>query len=115
MTLETSSTVLQANIFQYLAWNGGGSGNYTDIIRKGGYATKSEETVQILPIETIEIPSAEDDFEIPDVEEIKIIIEKARKDIHRGSRHMAKKIEMMAEEVEEFVKQEMEELFEDLI
>jgi hypothetical protein len=103
LTLETSSTVLQANIFQYLAWNGGGS------------ATKSEETVQILPIETIEIPSAEDDFEIPDVEEIKIIIEKARKDIHRGSRHMAKKIEMMAEEVEEFVKQEMEELFEDLI
>jgi hypothetical protein len=45
--------------------------------------------------------------------EIKIVIEKARKDIRRGSRSMEKKIELLAEEVEEFVKQEMEELFAD--
>jgi hypothetical protein len=62
--------------------------------------------MNILPIE--------EEFEIPDVEEIKIIIEKARKDIRRGSRQMEKKIELLAEEVEEFVKQEMEELFADV-
>jgi len=106
---------IPANTPNYLAWNGGGSGNYTDIIRKGGSSTKSEEKIQILPIDHVEVPSVENDFEIPDVEEIKIIIEKARKDIHRGSRHMSKKIEMIAEEVEEFVKQEVEELLEDLI
>jgi hypothetical protein len=65
-----------------------------------------EETVNILPIE--------EEFEVPDVEEIKVIIEKARKDIRRGSRNMEKKIEILAEEVEEFVKQEMEELFADV-
>jgi len=91
----------------YLAWNGGGSGNYSDIIKKGGYSVKrQQDEVTILPFE--------EEFEIPDVEEIKIIIGKARKDMHRSSRTMGKKIELLAEEVEEFVKQEIEELFEDM-
>jgi len=97
---------IPSNTPNYLAWNGGGSGNYSDIIHKGGYSVKQEESVKILPVE--------EDFEIPDVSEIKVVIEKARKEIHRGSRHMEKKIEIIAEEVEEFVKQEMEELFADV-
>jgi len=97
---------IPANTPNYLAWNGGGSGNYSDIISKGGHKVASEK-VKALPVD-------EEDFEIPDTTEIKVIIEKARKDIHRGSHHFGKKIEMIAEDIEEFVKQEMEELFEDM-
>jgi len=102
-------TDIPANTPNILAWNGGGSGNYTEIIGKGGYNAKVEEenVFKALPIPEIE-------FEVPDVSEIKIIIEKAGSAGGRRARMMEKKIEEkiveIAQDIEELVAEELEEL-----
>jgi cerevisin len=85
-----------------LAWNGGGSSNYTDIVGKGGYAPKEAQTPSDI------------EFEIPDVEEIKIVIEKAGRKLRHGSSRMERKIERLTEEIEEFVEEELKEFFESM-
>ncbi|KAF2673023.1 vacuolar serine protease [Microthyrium microscopicum] len=89
-----------------LAWNGGGSSNYSDIVGKGGYTlTKEAEIVKALPVDA--------EFEVPDVSEIKIIIEKAGSDVRRGGRNMEKKLERVVDEIEEFIHDEIKELLAD--
>lgn len=85
---------------QILAWNGGGSSNYSDIINKGAYqATPGEKTV------TVKLPSTED-------------LEKALKTAGRktrvGASQLAEKIEKLTEEIEDFVEEEIKEFFEEL-
>jgi len=91
-----------------LAWNGGGSGNFSDIINKGGkvfeveVAPEEEEIFKALPIPHVE-------FELPplpEVEEIHIVIEKVR---HEASRE-ADKVSKLVEGIEEIVREEVREL-----
>lgn len=86
-------------LWQILAWNGGGSSNFTDIIRKGSHSVKK----------TTALPESE--FEVPDVREIKIILEKAGRKIHHKTSALESKIEKIAEEVEEIVQEELKEFF----
>lgn len=89
-----------------LAWNGGGSGNFSDIVHKGDYTVKKGSKVsEALPVDI--------DFEVPDVTEIKVIIEKAGSDARRGSRKLEQKVEQVVEEIEEFIHDELKELFSD--
>jgi len=91
-----------ASTTNILAWNGGGSSNYTDIVNKGGYTSKD-----------IQTPS-DIEFEVPDVEEIKIVIEKAGRKLRHKSSLMEKKIDRLAEEIEDFVEEELKEFFESM-
>jgi len=84
-----------------LAWNGGGSSNFTDIVGKGSYTSKNSKVVDL-------------EFEIPDVTEINVIIEKAGSGARRGGRRAHQKIEKVVHEIEEFIEDEMKELFESL-
>jgi len=87
-----------------LAWNGGGSSNYTAIIGKGGYIVKkpSKAVVEIPPtIEDLEI-AIENDFSIASgkvVKGAKSVFSKAEK----FSEKFSKKVhEMLDEELKEF-------------
>jgi cerevisin len=86
---------------QILAWNGGGSSNFTDIIHKGGYTAKQVEAS----------PLPESEFEVPDVREIKVVLEKAGRKFHHKTSAIERKIEEIAEEVEELVQEELKEFF----
>jgi cerevisin len=91
-----------ASTTNVLAWNGGGSSNYTDIVNKGGYVPKKTQTTSDI------------EFEVPDVEEIKIVIEKAGRKLRHKSSTMEKKIERLAEEIEDFVEEELKEFIESM-
>jgi len=80
----------------YLAWNGGGSGNYSDIIHKGGYKVS-----RVVEVEDEEV------FEIPDTEEIRIVIS----NVESGAKDIAVKMEKFAEDMAEFMEHEIEEIF----
>ncbi|KAF2398109.1 cerevisin [Trichodelitschia bisporula] len=73
-----------------LAWNGGGSSNYTDIISKGAYEAK------------IELPGSQ--FTIP--------FEGTGRKIQKESSVLAEKIEAMAEKIEAMVEEELKEFLE---
>jgi len=112
-----------------LAWNGGGSGNYSDIINKGSYTVKveaesipapveevpiEEDIFKILPIPQPHLPQLPELSELPrvqhSVEEIHIVIEK----FGNGGREVEKKIEHIIEEIEDVVREEVKELIEEL-
>ncbi|KAF2139014.1 uncharacterized protein K452DRAFT_328369 [Aplosporella prunicola CBS 121167] len=85
-----------------LAWNGGGSGNYSDIIQKGGYTVKSAKKIDV------SLPS------IDEVEEdIKGEFETIGRKAQAGSAKLESKVEKLAEKFEDFVADEMEEFFEE--
>ncbi|USP75146.1 serine-type endopeptidase [Curvularia clavata] len=93
-----------SNTANVLAWNGGGSSNYTDIVEKGGYtvkkaAAKDEEESEF----RITIPSLselEDDFE------------KAKESAGRKAHHVGGKLQHLEAEIEDFIAEEMESMFE---
>lgn len=95
-------TDVPSNTANILAWNGGGSSNYTDIIGKGGYtvkkvAEKKEDTF------TITIPSIteiEEDFEAE--------MEKAKLTTGRVSHHLHDKLDELTAKIEDFLAEKME-------
>ena len=91
---------------QILAWNGGGSSNYSDIIGKGGYAADKKKSY------TVTIPDME--FTVPDAEEVRELLESAGHKVHGGPRKLQSKIEKLTEEIEDFVEEEIKEFFADL-
>jgi len=93
-------TDVPSNTKNILAWNGGGSSNYSDIIGKGGYTVKKAEEQ---PKKETTIPSfaeLEQDFEAE--------FEKAKNVAGRAGRKASDKFEKIAAEIEDFVADEME-------
>ncbi|OSS54641.1 hypothetical protein B5807_00015 [Epicoccum nigrum] len=105
-TVDALSDV-PSNTANILAWNGGGSSNFTDIVEKGGY--KSTKGASKEPTEyTITIPSVseiEDDV----VEEF----EKAKGAASRTAHQVGGKLSKLEAEIEDFVAEEMEHMFEE--
>jgi cerevisin len=94
-----------SNTANILAWNGGGSSNYTEIVEKGGY--KSTKGASKEPSEyTITIPSvSEIEKEVADE------FEKAKGAAGRTAHHVGSKLSKLESEIEDFVAEEMEEMF----
>ncbi|KAJ9645837.1 proteinase B [Coniosporium tulheliwenetii] len=90
-----------SNTKNILAWNGGGSSNYTDIVHKGGYSVKREPSDNTV---TITIPS---------VESVEETLTSVGHELASGSKHLASKVEKLSEKIEDFVTEEMEELIEE--
>ncbi|KAF1953423.1 hypothetical protein CC80DRAFT_148861 [Byssothecium circinans] len=92
-----------SNTKNILAWNGGGSSNYTDIINKGGYTVKKDQS------KTVTIPS------VSEIEEdIKAEYEKAVSSAGHTSTHLQNKLNKLTNKIEDFVAEEMESFFDDL-
>lgn len=92
-----------------LAWNGGGSSNYTDIISKGGY-TASKQVNEEHDTVTITIP----DFSPEEVEvEFEESFRATGRKIEKGSSRLQEKVEKLSREFEDFVADEMEEFFDE--
>ena len=87
-----------------LAWNGGGSSNFTEIVEKGGYkSTKANKE----PSEyTITIPS------VSEVEkEVADEFVKAKDAAGRATHRVGSKLSQLESEIEDFVAEEMEVMF----
>ncbi|KAF3011197.1 serine protease [Curvularia kusanoi] len=100
-------TDVPSNTANILAWNGGGSSNYTDIVEKGGY--KSTKGASKEPTEyTITIPS------VSEVEkEVAEEFEKAKGAASRTAHQVGGKLSKLEAEIEDFVAEEMEHMFEE--
>lgn len=95
-----------SNTQNILAWNGGGSSNYSDIIDKGSYTVgkqvDEEEAI------TITIPS------FTEIEaDVEAEYEKAKHAAGRTGHHLEEKLEKLTSEIEDFVAEEMEGFFEE--
>ncbi|KAF9732392.1 hypothetical protein PMIN06_007461 [Paraphaeosphaeria minitans] len=96
-----------SNTKNILAWNGGGSSNYSDIIEKGGYTVKAEKEEKKEGL-TINIPSVaevEKDLEA----EFKV----AKNAAGRAGSHLHEKLDKLTGEIEDFITEEMEGFFEE--
>ncbi|KAF2274056.1 vacuolar serine protease [Westerdykella ornata] len=93
-----------SNTKNILAWNGGGSSNYSDIINKGGYTVKKAEKKE--DSITVTIPS------ISEIEQdIEAEFEKAKQAASRTGHSLHGKLEKLSEEIEDFVAGELEGFF----
>ncbi|KZF23044.1 serine-type endopeptidase-like protein [Xylona heveae TC161] len=87
-----------SNTKNILAWNGGGSSNYTEIVEEGGYLAKTKDTNTVL------IPTAEIEAELVS----------AGHKVVSGSEKLADKAEKLSEKIEELVAKELKGIFEEL-
>lgn len=95
-----------SNTKNILAWNGGGSGNFSDIIEKGGYvAKKSEKTEKEYTITIPSVSEIEEDFEAE--------IKKAKTAAGRAGSHLHQKLDKLTGDIEDFIAEEMEGFFEE--
>ncbi|KAF3034406.1 serine protease [Didymella heteroderae] len=96
-----------SNTANILAWNGGGSSNYTEIVEKGGF--KSTKGASKEPSGyTITIPSVS---EIED--EVADEFEKAKGAASRTAHQVGGKLGKLEAEIEDFVAEEMEHMFQE--
>ncbi len=98
-----------SNTKNILAWNGGGSSNYTEIIEKGGYKVKQavEEKKEQKESEFhITIPT------IPSFAEFEAEFEQAKEAAGRTGHHVGSKLQKLESQIEDFIAEEMEEMFE---
>jgi cerevisin len=92
-----------SNTKNILAWNGGGSSNYTQIVEQGGYTVKK---------------AVEEDaeFHIPSVSEIEEDIatefQQAKQAAGRKAHKVGSKLHHLEAEIEDFIAEEMESMFE---
>jgi cerevisin len=86
-----------------LAWNGGGSSNYSSIIKAGGYSLKKATKPSNLPT-TVELleEAIEKDFNMISVEVVK------------GTESMMSKTEKISKKIQKIVDEELNEFFEEL-
>jgi len=92
-----------SNTKNILAWNGGGSSNYSDIVDKGGYTVKKAE--EAVPVSIPSFAEIEDEVEAE--------FEKAKGAAGRAGSRISGKLEKLSSEIEDFVASEMEEFFEE--
>lgn len=82
-----------------LAWNGGGSSNYTDIINKGGYTAKNVAE---------EVDEEESLFRIlPTSDRVEEMLENAGHTIRVDREQLNKKIQIISDDIEDFVEEEL--------
>ncbi|CAN9427233.1 unnamed protein product [Alternaria sp. RS040] len=93
-----------SNTKNILAWNGGGSSNYTEIVEKGGYTVKK----------AAEKNEEESEFRItiPSLSEIEDDFEKAKESAGRNAHRVGGKLQHLEAEIEDFIAEEMESMFE---
>jgi cerevisin len=87
-----------------LAWNGGGSSNYSSIIKAGGYSAKSKATK--VPSE---VPMTLEMFETAIENELNIASGK----IVKGTESLANKAEKLSKKIQKAVEEELNEFFEE--
>ncbi|KAF2703729.1 subtilase-type proteinase psp3 precursor [Pleomassaria siparia CBS 279.74] len=94
-----------SNTKNILAWNGGGKSNYTSIIAEGGYTSKKavEETDGSFTITIPSVAELEEDIEAE--------FNKAKAAAGRKSHNLHSKLSKVEADIENFVAEEMEELF----
>jgi len=89
-----------SNTVNILAWNGGGSSNFSSIVEKGGYESKqakhNDETIT---------------FTIPFSSEIEEEFNEAKLAANRQGKLLHGKLDKLSSDIEDFVTEEMEELF----
>lgn len=73
---------------QILAWNGGGSSNYSSIVEQGGYTIGKDVSSKVA---------------LPDMQEVKADIKKAGQFAEKMEHLLAEELEDFAEEVKEMV------------
>jgi cerevisin len=93
-----------SNTANVLAWNGGGSSNYTDIVEKGGYTVKKAAAK--------EDEESEFRITIPSLSELEDDFEKAKESAGRKAHHVGGKLQHLEAEIEDFIAEEMESMFE---
>jgi cerevisin len=94
-----------SNTKNILAWNGGGVSNFTEIVEKGGYAAKKsvEETDDSFTITIPSVATVEKDIEAE--------FNKAKAATGRKGNNLHSKLNKIEADIEDFVAEEMEELF----
>ncbi|KAF2732379.1 autophagic serine protease Alp2 [Polyplosphaeria fusca] len=93
-----------------LAWNGGGSSNYSDIVDKGGFKSAADSTENSRL--TITIPSFSE-MEADAEAEFERAASAAERTISRGGSRLEDKLNKLTAEIEEFIGEEMEGFFEE--
>jgi len=88
-----------------LAWNGGGSSNYSSIIKAGSYSAKK--TFKSAPVD---MPSSIEDLEAAIEKDFNILSGK----VVKGTESMASKVEKMSAKIHEMVDEEIKEFFEEI-
>ncbi|KAF2867315.1 subtilisin-like serine protease [Massariosphaeria phaeospora] len=106
---EGALSDVPSNTKNILAWNGGGSSNYTDIIGKGGYVAKKQAASVPVP-STPSLAELEQDFEV----EFEKAKSAAGHKLSTGSHALSDKLNKLTVDIEDFVAEEMEEFFEEL-
>jgi cerevisin len=94
-------TDVGANTANLLAWNGGGSSNYSDIIKKGSYEVSYED----------ESPKS---YELPTFDEVEEEVSDAIKHVQLESSRLSAKFRHTTARIEKFVEEELEEFLEDV-
>lgn len=92
-----------SNTKNILAWNGGGSSNYTEIVEKGGYTAKKAAD---------EEKESEFHITIPSLADFEADFEKAKESAGRKAHHVGGKLQKLESEIEDFIAEEMEVMFE---
>ena len=92
-----------SNTKNILAWNGGGSSNYSDIIKKGGYTIKKTADKESATIPSVS--ELEEDLEAE--------FKKAKSAAGRTGHRLQEKLDKLTSDIEEFVADEMEGFFEE--
>ncbi|KAF1940087.1 hypothetical protein EJ02DRAFT_456349 [Clathrospora elynae] len=91
-----------SNTKNILAWNGGGSSNYTEIVEKGAYTIKAAK-------ETTDDEESEFRITIPSLSES---FESAKESAGRNAHRVGGKLQKLEAEMEDFIAEEMEVMFE---
>jgi cerevisin len=91
-----------SNTKNILAWNGGGSSNYSEIVEKGGYTVNK----------AAEKEESEFRITIPSLSEIEDDFEKAKESAGRNAHRVGGKLQHLEAEIEDFIAEEMESMFE---
>lgn len=91
-----------SNTKNILAWNGGGSANYTEIVEKGGYTSKK----------SVEEKKSEFRVTIPSLKDIEVDFEQAKEAAGRNAHRVGGKLQKLESEIEDFIAEEMEVMFE---
>ena len=87
---------------QILAWNGGGSSNYSGIINEGGYTTGQGK------------PKSSGNMRYVNIEELEQELEMASHNIIHGASVMTEKAEKVSEKIEDFVSEELKGFFDEM-
>ncbi|KAI9695874.1 MAG: serine protease [Candelina mexicana] len=95
-------TDVPKNTENILAWNGGGSSNYTDIVSQGSYTIAKQS------------PGDRAAIKIPSMKDVEAEMEIASGKVVTGSKTVADEAERISEKIEEFVSDELNNFLEDV-